>query len=67
MLGPGQVFGEIGLLLDKPRSATVRATRESELLWLTRDEFTELVSRSRGGAANLDTVMRARTASVGAG
>ena len=61
ILGPGQVFGEIGLLLGKPRSATVRATKESELLWLDRSEFQNLVSRSSGGAANLDSVMRART------
>ena len=64
VLGPGQFFGEIGLMTGQPRNATVRATKESELLMLTRDDFLMLVMRSQGGAADLDTAMHKRLAEL---
>ena len=39
-----QFFGEIGLLEDTPRSATVRAATPCELLELRRDDFDRLVA-----------------------
>lgn len=36
-LGPGAFFGEISLVTDLPRSASVRATRPLELLGIDRD------------------------------
>lgn len=36
---PGEYFGEIGLLHDIPRTATVRTTCHSEFLTLGRDDF----------------------------
>jgi hypothetical protein len=64
LLGPGQFFGEIGLLTAKPRTATVRTTKESELLSLDRDSFLMLVARSTGGAADLDAAMHHRLAEL---
>jgi Cyclic nucleotide-binding domain len=63
-LGPGQFFGEIGLMTGQPRNATVRATKESELLMLTRDDFVMLVMRSQGGVADLDAAMHKRLAEL---
>ncbi len=38
-LGRGQVVGELGVLLGAPRSATVRAVRDSSLVRVTKAEF----------------------------
>jgi CRP/FNR family transcriptional regulator/CRP/FNR family cyclic AMP-dependent transcriptional regulator len=47
-LGPGDHFGEMSLLDAEPRSATVVATADTELLVIRRDEFlAELLQRPR--------------------
>ncbi len=43
-LSAPQFFGEIGLLEDTPRSASVRAETECELLELRREDFDRLVA-----------------------
>lgn len=61
-MGPGEVFGEIGLLTSAPRTATVIAESDGRLLALDRDGFlglvnagpgltTQLLDRYRGTAA----------------
>ncbi len=41
----GEVVGEMALLSDEPRSATILATRESELLFFGRREFMALLEK----------------------
>ncbi|OBI45165.1 MFS transporter [Mycobacterium colombiense] len=38
-LGRGEVVGELGLLIDAPRSASIRAVRDSTLVRLTKTQF----------------------------
>ena len=44
-LGPEQFFGEMSLLDNKPRSATVTGIEDTECLLLTRDSFVRLMNK----------------------
>jgi predicted acylesterase/phospholipase RssA/CRP-like cAMP-binding protein len=44
-VGPGDMVGEIGLLDDEPRSATVYAARDSDLVRFSKPVFQAVVSR----------------------
>lgn len=41
-MGPGNLFGEVSLMLDQPRTATIRAASYSELLCLQRRDLDAL-------------------------
>ena len=43
-VGRNEVVGEMALIADEPRSATVIAVRDSELLMFTREDFENLVA-----------------------
>jgi CRP/FNR family cyclic AMP-dependent transcriptional regulator len=43
VLGPGQVFGEMALLDEAPRSADARAHERCRLLVITKDAFEDLL------------------------
>lgn len=52
-LGPGDHFGEIALLDNLPRSATVRADTDMQLLVLDKRAFVQAVEQSPKIAVNL--------------
>jgi CRP/FNR family transcriptional regulator, cyclic AMP receptor protein len=47
-LGPGDFFGEIALVSDIPRTATVTATSDVDLLLVTARDFRRLMRESPG-------------------
>ncbi len=46
LLGPGDFFGEMALLDDEPRSATVVATEPLELMTIWRADFLQIMSEN---------------------
>jgi NADH dehydrogenase len=43
-LGPGEYFGEMALLADAPRNATVRAVEPTDVLAVAKGDFTKLLA-----------------------
>jgi NTE family protein len=57
VLGPESVVGELALLADSERSASIRARRDSELLKLTRGEFDALMAEDQRFTGELVRLM----------
>jgi CRP-like cAMP-binding protein len=69
-IGPGEAFGEIALLEDVPRTASVRATTLLRVLEISRDDFLDVVAGHRSTLDATDAVVaahRARLSADGAG
>jgi CRP/FNR family transcriptional regulator, cyclic AMP receptor protein len=59
-IGPGGSFGELALLTELPRNATVEVTHDSTLLVLTKADFQGLLDEVPGLAHNLLTSVAQR-------
>jgi CRP/FNR family transcriptional regulator, cyclic AMP receptor protein len=60
MLDAGESFGELALLDEQPRSATIEATRPTEVLVMRKDEFHRLIHHHPDIALSLLRVMTKR-------
>jgi CRP-like cAMP-binding protein len=59
-LGPGDFFGDIALLRDVPRTATVRAIEPLELYAIARDDFLAAVTGHDPTLALAETIVVSR-------
>ena len=62
--GSGHFFGEVSIMRDSPRSATLRATKPSTLLAMERDTFRELMAESLGTTGDFDKIIQSRLDSL---
>jgi nitroimidazol reductase NimA-like FMN-containing flavoprotein (pyridoxamine 5'-phosphate oxidase superfamily) len=65
-LGRGQFFGEMAILRDMPRSATVHASAPTTLFAMERDAFRSLVAQSLGTTQDFDQVIQKRLGEIAA-
>ena len=57
-LGPGDTFGEMALVTDRPRTATIEALEETHLLILTKEQFEQILHNYPGIYANVVKYLR---------
>lgn len=65
VLGPGAAIGELALLTGTPRSATVQAVRDGELLELDAEVFRALLERDAGLAVAVARTLAAQLQASG--
>jgi ATP-binding cassette subfamily B protein len=56
----GQFFGEMAILRDIPRTATVKSVRSTTLLAMDRDTFRDLVAQSLTTAETFERLVQQR-------
>ena len=61
-LGPGQFFGEVGILAETRRTATVHAVGDVVVLALTWERFQKLLERSDRAARDFSEIAKERLA-----
>ena len=59
-LGPGDLYGEMAILFDRPRGTSARATKPTKLVVMDGDAFREVVSQSLGTTRDFDQIIRDR-------
>jgi len=59
-LRDGDFFGEIALLLGKPRSASVRSKEYCDLYVLDKDSFTQIIADHQDFAAHIEAMVKER-------
>ena len=62
LIGPGEVFGEMALVENAPRNATVRALTGCSLYRLTREEFLAAITGNPASARQVQELVGARLA-----
>ena len=60
VIGPGRFFGEMAILRDEPRTATLRARTDVTLLAMERDAFRDMVAQSLGTTADFNQLIATR-------
>ena len=60
ILGPGAIVGELAVLDGLPRSASVLALRESELLFISKAKFEEFAKKNQELYQHLVTLLASR-------
>ncbi len=63
-LGPGDLFGEMAILFDKPRGTSAKATKPTKLLVLDSATFRSVVAQSLGTTPDFDQIIRDRIAAA---
>jgi uncharacterized protein YhbP (UPF0306 family) len=59
-LGPGDLFGEMAILFDKPRGTSARATKPSKLIVIDGATFRSVVAQALGTTPDFDQIIRDR-------
>jgi NTE family protein/lysophospholipid hydrolase len=60
ILERGEAIGEVGALSGEPRSATIRAARDSDLIRIERDQFLRLLNEQPQIAVNFARMLASR-------
>ncbi len=60
ILGNGQFFGEMALLSDEPRNATVTTSKKTDLVKISRENFFNIIKSDKTVLKELDEVVNSR-------